>query len=140
MRDSRNVALKREYLQIEHEPDMIFELLRYAEWPSHRQRGIGRFGVLRLDALEAQLNLANRAEILIDSFACRPAPRVPFSCYMDPGDGVQNAAIFLQTDGALFRAFASSPKRRSKTKRGSFSMGSGVVAELQDNVLLYAQV
>src|ERR1700712_2780081 len=85
----RDVSLKRENLQIEHQPDMIFKLLRHPERASHLHCSGGGLRVLRFDPLQAQFHLANGAEILV-YLAAVARSEIPFQLGHRSGDRIQD--------------------------------------------------
>ena len=117
---------------------MVFELVGYSQrartgGPQHSDSALwasircSRTSTSRIDV-----------EVLIHSPGGPPV-RDAFQALHRPGEGIQNALVFPVLMSRSF-TFSPSPKRRWKTRRGLFSMGSGVVAELQEKVFMYAQV
>jgi hypothetical protein len=91
--------------------------------------------------LDAAFHVADSLEILAEFVAVALRQIAPQTAQFF-ADHVQNAAIFADACEARvpIRAVALVPKSRSKTARGSFSIGSGVVGLLQHSVLAYAQL
>ena len=58
---ARNVGLKRQYLQIEHQVDMVFEVVGDSERPRAGRPERGGFGIVRLNSLQPYFNFTNRS-------------------------------------------------------------------------------
>ena len=59
---------------------------------------------------------------------------------MSRGDPVQDAAAAAHLQPSRFADCSPSPNMRSKTTRGLFSIGSGMVGVFQENVFWYTQL
>ena len=129
---ARQIGLKRQHLQIQHQRQMIFEDRRRALRLLHRRQ----FDIaLFLGLLDAAFDVANRVRIFVDlDLILRPQFRLQVRQLL--GHRVQNALVLLQS---ALRARARSvlplsPNSFSNTARGFHSIGSGCVGLRQESV------
>ena len=131
--DARHVGLPGQHHEIGHQLVVIREHRRDAGGACHLRQVVV---ALRLRELDAPFDIAHRVQILVDLAAVRSAELAA----QPPdilGDGIEDAAVLLpQRQHASSRSVApASPNRRSKTARGRFSIGSGVVSLRHEIVL-----
>ena len=122
--DARQVGLVGQRQQVHHQLGVLGVIGRHADrLLDHRQ--LAR--VLRFGHLDAALDVAHRLEVLVDLrlvLRAEGAPQPPDLV----ADEIEDAAIALiRSSRARASVLPVVPNSRSKTARGSFSIGSGVV-------------
>ena len=117
----------REHLQVEHQLGVLLE--RRPECRPDARPAAARVALCCLGLLDAALDVANRVEVLGSACVRSPAPRLFCRRSTSVGHRVEDAAVLLDAREARRRrpCCRMSPNSRSKTARGLFSIGSGVV-------------
>ena len=115
-------ALPGQRREVEHQPHVLGVRLGDADGPGE----LGQLGVALLRELDAPLDGAHRIEVLRDPRAVA-GPDLALEAREVRADGVEDAPVLAELRARRSAVEPPSPKRRSKTTRGLFSIGSGVV-------------
>ncbi len=129
-RDAREIRLIGERDQVEHEPDLLVEVLELAD---RRVRHLDALEVARAGHLHAPLDLANGVEI-VRQLRLVAGAEIVAQRLRAVGDHVEDAGVLAAA--ALSRSAAVSPSPMSwmNTLRGLYSIGSGVFGPAYDVV------
>ena len=126
---TRHVGLPGQNHEIGHQLEVVREDLRDADGALDKEVLLA----LLLGQLYAPLDIADSLEILVDLVPIRSADLQTQASDFSV-DRIEDAAIFSIRQPRL-RIGPASPNRRSKTARGRFSIGSGVVSLRHEIVL-----
>ena len=126
--DARHVGLQRQHLQIEHQPDVVFPHRRDAGRPIE-------IGQRRASLCSARWmrRSTSRTESSIGRRGRDRRRRARVSGGPVAGHPVEDAAALLSS-ARRRSGLPPSPNSRSKTTRGSASVGSGVVGDDHDRL------